>query len=163
MTADPTAPKQGDYALDVLSRVEIEGLAPSAGQVGTLRQHCAIPRRTRGRAARPLAAVLHPLQLMSRLEVTGPVLLAVGPVIDAEHAGKLAEMGKIGLFFGSRDNAAVWIAGFLILLALLGLALLAWLDASLRLTVAQSFGALVAGSLGYIFGSGTGNRKRSSD
>ena len=75
-------------------------------------------------------------------------------VLDVEHAGRIAEMGKIGVLFGSRDNASIYLAALIIVLAVAGLVVLAVIDSTLRADLAKALGALAVAALGYIFGRG---------
>jgi len=71
-----------------------------------------------------------------------------------EHASKdkAMEMGKIGIWFGSRDNAVVYLAWSVILLAIIGGTVLAVVDSSLRPDMGKALAALAISALGYMFG-----------
>jgi hypothetical protein len=77
-----------------------------------------------------------------------------GRVIEAERA--FAEMGRIGTWLGSRDNAVIYIAALVALISLIAAALLAAYDSSsspLRGDMAKTFAAIALSALSYIFGS----------
>lgn len=75
-----------------------------------------------------------------------------GQVISAEHATRVAEMGKFGVLFGSRDNATVYIAGLSILVILVGSIALALVEPSLRADIFKVWAAFLLAALGYMFG-----------
>jgi hypothetical protein len=77
-----------------------------------------------------------------------------GRVIEAERAS--AEMGRIGAWLGSRDNAVIYIAALVALISLIAAALLAAYDSPsspLRGDMAKTFAAIALSALSYIFGS----------
>jgi len=77
--------------------------------------------------------------------------------LEIERASKEKEldMGKIGAFFGSRDNAVIYIAAAVIVLSMIGGALMVLPDtlSPARADMAKAFGALAFSALGYMFGS----------
>jgi len=76
-----------------------------------------------------------------------------GRVLEAERAS--AEMGRIGTWLGSRDNAVIYIAAVVALISLIAAALLAAYDSSspLRGDMAKTFAAIALSALPYMFGS----------
>jgi hypothetical protein len=71
---------------------------------------------------------------------------------EAKLQAKQADMGKLGLIFGSRDNAAVYLAGIVIIVAVLGSTLLAFIEPLLRQDLGKALIALALMAAGYIFG-----------
>ena len=41
-------------------------------------------------------------------------------IVETEHAARIAEMGSIGRWFGTRDNAVIYLAFVIILIAVIG-------------------------------------------
>src|SRR4051794_30431594 len=79
-----------------------------------------------------------------------------GKILESEHASRLAEMGRIGVWFGSRDNAIIYIAALIIIFSMIGAAVLAGFDdgrSALRGDMAKALAALALSALGYMFGS----------
>ena len=86
-------------------------------------------------------------------------------IIETEHAGKVAEMGRIGVWLGSRENAIIYITGTVILVSIIAAAILAAGDdghSSAREDLVKAFAALALSALGYMFGS-MGQRERHRD
>jgi len=73
---------------------------------------------------------------------------------QSQRAARQQEIGKMGAFFGSRDNAVVYLAMIIIVLAVIGGVVLAILDATLRGDMGKALAALALSALGYMFGSG---------
>jgi hypothetical protein len=71
-----------------------------------------------------------------------------------EHASrdKELEIGRIGEFFGSRDNAAVYLAASIILFALIGGTIVAYNDPTLRPDAMKALFGLAATALGFMIG-----------
>jgi hypothetical protein len=67
----------------------------------------------------------------------------------------MGSMGKMGMWFGSRDNAVIYIAALVFLISIMGCFLLALSDSSspLRADMAKVLAALALSALGYMFGS----------
>jgi hypothetical protein len=61
-------------------------------------------------------------------------------------------MGRIGVWFGSRHNAALYFAGTLMLLAMILLAFFAWLEPPMRPDIVKVFAGVLAAALGFIGG-----------
>jgi hypothetical protein len=76
----------------------------------------------------------------------------LGKVLEAEHASKIAEMGKEGIFFGSRDNAIIYLAAIVVVLSAVGTIIFAILDPTLRADAFKALAALGLSALGYMFG-----------
>lgn len=65
------------------------------------------------------------------------------------------EIGTIGRFFGSRDNALVYLAWIIVVVALISSTIIAIMDASLRPDLTKAIAALAIAALSYMFGKGT--------
>ena len=76
-------------------------------------------------------------------------------VIETEHASKDAEKGKIGVWLGSRDNAVVYLAAVLIIIAVITSGVLAVYEPSLRADTGKALLALALSALGFMFGAGS--------
>jgi len=79
-----------------------------------------------------------------------------GKVLENEYASRLAEMGKIGVWLGSRDHAVIYIAGIVIVVSIIAALILALSDdghSAVRADMAKAFAALALSALGYMFGS----------
>jgi len=88
-----------------------------------------------------------------------------GKVLETEHAARIAEMGRLGIWFGSRDTAIIYIAGLVILISILAALFLALGDdghSAVRADMAKAFAALAFSALGYMFGS-SGRRNNHQD
>jgi hypothetical protein len=68
-------------------------------------------------------------------------------------------MGKIGRWFGARDNAVIYLAFIVILLAIIGAIALAIKDTGLAPDLLKALLALALSALGFMFGAGTSHRK----
>ena len=92
--------------------------------------------------------------MASKLELPTDTKLA-GKLIEAEHASRIAEMGRVGVWLGSRDNAVVYIAAGIVVLSMIGAVILALPDSpsQLRSDIAKGLAALGLSALGYMFGS----------
>jgi hypothetical protein len=84
--------------------------------------------------------------------------IIAGKIVETEHAARIAEMGRLGAFFGSRDNASVYLASLVVFLALISCAAIAYADPSLRSDALKAMLGLAATALGFMFGSST-NKK----
>jgi len=71
---------------------------------------------------------------------------------DVGLRAKQLDMGKIGAWFGSRENAALYFAGTVVIMALLGLGVIAFVEPAMRPDLVKILGAVVIGTLGYICG-----------
>jgi hypothetical protein len=84
-----------------------------------------------------------------------------GKVIEAERAS--AEMGRVGSWLGSRENAIIYIAFIIILFSMVACLWLALADPTspLKQDMAKAFAALAISTVGYMFGSNSrrGNGK----
>jgi hypothetical protein len=81
-----------------------------------------------------------------------------GKIVETEHAARIAEMGRIGAFFGSRENASVYLAALVVLLAVIFCSVIAYSDAALRPDALKALLGLAATALGFMFGSGSTRR-----
>ncbi len=72
-----------------------------------------------------------------------------------EHAArdKAMEIGRVGYWLGGRDNAILYIAAGIIMLAIVGACLMAWINTPVSDEMAKAFAALALSALGYMFGS----------
>jgi hypothetical protein len=72
-----------------------------------------------------------------------------------EHAARerAMEIGRVGYWLGTRDNAIIYIAAGVIMLAILGACLMAWINTPVSDEMAKAFAALALSALGYMFGS----------
>jgi hypothetical protein len=75
-------------------------------------------------------------------------------VVNADADKHRREMGKIGQFFGSKDNATVYLAEILVVVALVAGAIIAYLDSTLRADAMKGIFAIGTLALGYMFGAG---------
>jgi hypothetical protein len=75
-------------------------------------------------------------------------------VVQADVEKHRREMGKIGEYFGSKDNATVYLAEILILVALIFMAAIAYADPGLRADALKAIIAIATLALGYMFGAG---------
>ncbi len=91
--------------------------------------------------------------MANRVELPKDTNLA-GKVLEAEHASKVVDMGKIGVYFGSRENAIIYLAALVIVAAVLGASAIAIAEPSLRPDVLKALAALALSALGYMFGAG---------
>ena len=77
-------------------------------------------------------------------------------VIEAhlEDTKRQREMGKIGVLFGSKENASIYIAFILafILLFLIGIELLVNQTSADRIQIIQILASILLGVIGFIFG-----------
>lgn len=94
--------------------------------------------------------------MTTKYELPNDRVLA-GKVLDAEH--KIAEMGTVGSFFGSRENAALYLAFLVIFAALVIAAAFAAYEPTLRADALRAILGIAATALGYAFGVGTGRQK----
>src|SRR5438128_1436810 len=78
--------------------------------------------------------------------------------MDAQTTIHRQEMGKIGEFFGSKENAMVYLAEILVLFALIFAGIIAYADEDLRADALKAVITIATLALGYMFGAGT--RKR---
>jgi hypothetical protein len=77
---------------------------------------------------------------------------------QTQHAARQQDIGKMGAFFGSRDNAVIYLAWSIIILGIIGGTILAVIDPDVRGDMAKAFAALTISALGYMFGrSGNSN------
>jgi hypothetical protein len=92
---------------------------------------------------------------MIKLDLPSDKTLAT-KIIEAEHehASRVVEMGKIGQLLGSRENAVIYLAAFVIMISVIAGAVLAYVEASLRPDMAKACAAIAISALGYMFGSG---------
>ena len=76
------------------------------------------------------------------------------PVPDAEVQlrREAQNMGKIGVWFGSRENAALYLCAFMALIAMLGLVVLAFRSGTAETKLLETFFAVVMAALGFIGG-----------
>jgi len=72
-----------------------------------------------------------------------------------EHAAreKAMEIGRVGYWLGSRDNAIIYIAAGVILLGMIGAGVMVWINTPASNDMAKAFAALALSALGYMFGS----------
>jgi hypothetical protein len=63
------------------------------------------------------------------------------------------EMGKIGTWLGSRENAVIYIAAAVIVLSMIGATIMVLINTPTSGDLAKAFGALAISALGYMFGS----------
>ena len=68
------------------------------------------------------------------------------------NGARRTELGLIGGIFGSRENAALYVASLVVLIALLFLGTLMFLDDNARPDLIKIIGGLGIGALGYIGG-----------
>lgn len=75
-------------------------------------------------------------------------------IVEAQtlQAMRSIEMGTIGKFFGSRENAALYLTSGLMLTATIGLAVLAVVHPDARGELTRVLAAVVIGALGFIGG-----------
>jgi hypothetical protein len=92
--------------------------------------------------------------MVNKIELPKDPELAVR-VLDAEHASRVVEIGRIGSFFGSRNNAVVYLAALVIILATIGAIIIAACEPTLRADAMKALAALALSALGYMFGSGS--------
>jgi hypothetical protein len=71
---------------------------------------------------------------------------------QSQRAARQQEFGKMGSLFGSRDNAVVYLAVIVIILAIIGSVILAIIDPTLRGDMSKTLAALAIAALGYMFG-----------
>ena len=62
------------------------------------------------------------------------------------------QIGKVGEWFGSPENAAVYLAAALVLIIIVVLAVIAFIDAALRRDLATALAGLAIAALGYMGG-----------
>lgn len=67
-------------------------------------------------------------------------------------------MGKIGVWLGSRENAAVHIAGFITVLLIVIAGLIGAFGGEDRLEMVKLFGSFSLAAIGYLFGSLSGRK-----
>jgi hypothetical protein len=79
-----------------------------------------------------------------------------------EHASrdKAMELGRIGYWLGSRDNAVIYIAAAVIVLSMIVATIMVLINTPASADLAKAFGALAISALGYMFGS-IGRRDKS--
>jgi len=65
---------------------------------------------------------------------------------------KQADMGKLGVLFGSKEYAVIYLAALVIVIAGLGGTVLAIYEPTLRSDLGRAFIALVLMAAGYMFG-----------
>jgi hypothetical protein len=72
-----------------------------------------------------------------------------------EHASreKAMDMGRIGVWLGSRENAVIYIALAVIVLSMVGATIMVLINTPTSTDLAKAFGALAISALGYMFGS----------
>ena len=98
------------------------------------------------------------------VEAPGDGVGDTSPPAGGESAGQITELilrkrsqdlGKIGSIFGSRQNAAVYLAAFmaLVLLVLIGITMASAIEASVKLDLIKLFGSFFLATIGYLFGS----------
>ena len=82
--------------------------------------------------------------------------MAETSIVESDNQHKLRarqqELGKVGEWFGSRENAALYFAFFLVSFALIILSLIAYGEPSLRSDIAKVVGAIGIAGLGFIGG-----------
>jgi|SRR2546421_11084150 hypothetical protein len=71
---------------------------------------------------------------------------------QTQQAARQQEYGRMGSLFGSRDNAVIYLATAVILLALIGGTIIAVVEPSVRGDMAKALAALAISALGYMFG-----------
>lgn len=76
-----------------------------------------------------------------------------GKVLDAVHAEKALQIGKIGIFFGSPESAKLYIAGIVAVVSLVFVAGIAIWEPQLRSDAVKGFLAIAATAIGFVFGS----------
>jgi hypothetical protein len=78
--------------------------------------------------------------------------------LNALHAHKSKEkqidMGKLGILFGARETAVIYLTWIIIMLAMIGGTIIAILDPSLRSDMAKALAAIAIAALGYMAGKG---------
>lgn len=92
---------------------------------------------------------------MSTVELPKDKTLAAKKIeAEANLALRKSEMGKLGEFFGTRDNAAVYFAATLIFVALGLGTVLAVYEPTLRADALKGILGLAATALGFMIGTG---------
>jgi hypothetical protein len=72
--------------------------------------------------------------------------------LNAAQKARETDIGKIGTWFGTRDNAVIYLAWSIIAGAVIGGVILAGLDPTLRADTAKALMALALAALGFMFG-----------
>jgi hypothetical protein len=90
---------------------------------------------------------------MNRIELPNDKELARKLITaQTELEAKRADMGKVGVLLGSKDNASIYLAAFVILVAVAGGTILAVYEPALRPDLGKAFIALALMAAGYMFG-----------
>ncbi|MBC8338845.1 MAG: hypothetical protein H8E39_09170 [Alphaproteobacteria bacterium] len=71
---------------------------------------------------------------------------------DPQLQYEAQKLGRLGLVFGTRENAAIYITGGIIILVLTLLGTLMFFDETLRSDLATAIGAIGIAAMGYIGG-----------
>jgi hypothetical protein len=79
-------------------------------------------------------------------------------VIEADAAKHARDMGRIGYWFGSRENAVVYLAAAVIVIAMCVSGILAYQEPTLRADTGKALLALALSALGFMFGAGGRHR-----
>ena len=96
--------------------------------------------------------------------MNGPMMKDEGALLHNSDARielerEAQNMGRIGYWLGSRDNARIYIATGVLLFALTIYGVAAYFDPGLRADFGKVLAAVAIGSLGFLGGSATGGSK----
>ena len=80
------------------------------------------------------------------------VILHRVPDAEIQLKREAQNMGRVGSWFGSKENAALYFAASLMLLSMLFLGILALVEPPMRAEIAKVFAAVIVGALGFIGG-----------
>ena len=93
----------------------------------------------------------------TEIEIDDREIRKLNVVQDHATKNKAMDMGRIGVWFGSRENASIYLAAITILLAGSAAAGFAIADPSLRPDIAKSLLGIALLAAGYMFGASKGS------